>query len=139
MLYCNRLPKSYHAQAISHLWAVIQKCLPLKYVSMMLKPFKPLIAVQTPKATSAWDFFLTWMTQHEKIAQAMGKPLVLEELGTAVTANQSLSLLRSQITSHRTQFMQMVYGQFNQSLAKGNIWRGTCFLFGMPCFPLFQE
>ena len=64
------------------------------------------------------------MKQHSDISLAIGKPLLLEELGTGVIANQPLSLLQSQISTKRTPFMEMVYGQFNQSLQTGGIWRG---------------
>jgi hypothetical protein len=64
------------------------------------------------------------MEQHKVISLAMGKPLVLEELGKRVTANLTAATLQSSILSVREPFMEMVYGQFNQSLQTGDIWRG---------------
>lgn len=55
----------------------------------------------------------------------MNKPLVLEELGKEVKANISTSTLQSDVLTVRQPFMQMVYGQFNQSIQADDIWRGT--------------
>ena len=55
---------------------------------------------------------------------AMGKPLVLEELGKDVVVNETVNVLETSITTTRLPFMQMVYSQYNQSLQTGGNWRG---------------
>lgn len=69
-------------------------------------------------------FFTSWMQRHQELSALMGKPLILEELGKSVTANSTSDALQASILNVRQPFMEMVYGQFNQSLQTGNVWRG---------------
>ena len=80
--------------------------------------------MQTPKATSDDSFFGSWMEQHKLISYALGKPLVLEELGKQVQANISTATLQNDVLTIRQPFMEMVYGLFNQSIQADDIWRG---------------
>ena len=50
--------------------------------------------LQTPKATSDDAFFTLWVQKHMEISKAMGKPLILEELGKRVTANLTEATLQ---------------------------------------------
>ena len=49
---------------------------------------------QTPKATSDDAFFTMWVQKHMEISKAMGKPMILEELGKRVTANLTEATLQ---------------------------------------------
>ena len=86
---------------------------------------KLFFTLQTPGIASDWTFFVPWMEQHVNLTLAMGKPLVLEELGKDVVVNETANVLETSIATTRLPFMQMVYGQYNQSLQTGGNWRGV--------------
>lgn len=80
--------------------------------------------LQTPKASSDEPFFTSWIERHASLALALGKPLILEEMGKGVLVNSTRDALASSVLSRRQPFMEMVYGQFNQSIQTGGSWRG---------------